>query len=221
MVDAAVERALATGKDAQCQCEANGPTNESNGGEEREKRVSREVVGALTHSGELYRTRGAYRARLSASTGCGMARRTRWCFRMGGRRPELARRKAPSVGDNYARRCGCYYARRCGCYYARAEGRVWQRGRRRTRPGAPGGRPGRVQAAACAPRGGRALSARHGGTARPSARVDTALARARGRGKHGRGEAGPASLAGPVGWRRPATEQPPFPFFLIYFSQKA
>jgi len=36
--------------------------------------------------------------------------------------------------------------------------------------------------------------------------------RARGRRKRGRGEAGPASLAGPVGWRRPASEQPPFLF---------
>ena len=38
----------------------------------------------------------------------------------------------------------------------------------------------------------------------------------------GVGEAGPASLAGPVGWRRPASEQPPSPnFFLNSFSQKA
>ena len=29
--------------------------------------------------------------------------------------------------------------------------------------------------------------------------------------------AGLASLAGPVGWRRPASEQPPFPFFLKLF----
>ena len=54
----------------------------------------------------------------------------------------------------------------------------WQRGRRRTRPGAPGGRPGRVQVAACAPRGGRALPACHGVAAQPSAHVDAALARA-------------------------------------------
>ena len=33
-----------------------------------------------------------------------------------------------------------------------------------------------------------------------------------GRGR-GRGEAGSALLAGPVGWRRPASEQPPSPFF--------
>jgi hypothetical protein len=31
-------------------------------------------------------------------------------------------------------------------------------------------------------------------------------------------EPGPALLAGPVGWRRPASEQPSFPF-LILFSQ--
>ena len=36
-----------------------------------------------------------------------------------------------------------------------------------------------------------------------------------------RGEAGPASLAGLVGWRRPASEQPPLPFFLNIFSQRA
>ena len=191
----AVERALATGKDAQCQGEANAPTNASNGGEERENRLSREVAGAPTHSGELYRASGAYRARLSASTGYGMARWSCWCLRMGGRRTELARRKAPSV-------C-CNGARWCGCCCARAEGHVWQRGRRWTRPGAPGGRLGRVQAVACTPRGGRAL---------PVATA-TQCGRPRTWTRRGRGEAGPASLAGPVGWRRPATQQPPFPFF--------
>ena len=55
--------------------------------------MSREVAGAPTHSGELYRARGAYRARLSASTGYGMARWSCWCLRMGGRRTELAGEK--------------------------------------------------------------------------------------------------------------------------------
>jgi len=62
------------------------------------------------------------------------------------------------------------------------EERKWQRGQQRTRPGAPGGRPGRVQAAACSPRGGQALPAHHGGTARLSARAGTARALVRGRG---------------------------------------
>jgi len=44
--------------------------------------------------------------------------------------------------------------------------------------------------------------------------------RARGEGGgRGAGRLGLASLAGPVGWRRPASEQPPSPFFLNYFSQ--
>ena len=51
-----------------------------------------------------------------------------------------------------------------------AGGRKWQRGRRRAWPGAPGDRPGRVQAAACSPSSGRALPARHGGAARLSVR---------------------------------------------------
>jgi len=38
--------------DARCQGEANALENASNGGEERENRVSREVAEALTHSGE-------------------------------------------------------------------------------------------------------------------------------------------------------------------------
>ena len=37
--------------------------------------------------------------------------------------------------------------------------------------------------------------------------------RPRGRREAEAGEAGPASVAGPVGWRRPASEQPPFQFF--------
>jgi len=59
----------------------------------------------------------------------------------------------------------------------REERRKWTRRGRRGRPGAPGGRPGRVQAGACAPRGCRALPARHGGTGRP------VVARGRGRGE--------------------------------------
>jgi len=46
--------------------------------------------------------------------------------------------------------------------------REWQRREKRARPGPPGGRPGRVHLGAWAPRGGRALPARHGGTARPA-----------------------------------------------------
>ena len=45
----------------------------------------------------------------------------------------------------------------------RAGGRKWQRRRRRAWPGAPGGRPGRVQVTACLPRGSRALPAHRGG----------------------------------------------------------
>ena len=56
------------------------------------------------------------------------------------------------------------------------EEREWNRWERRARPGAPGGRPGRVHPGAWAPRGGKALPARHGGTAQP------AVARGRGRG---------------------------------------
>ena len=166
-------------KDTHCQDRANALKNACNGGEERENRASREVAGAPTHSGELYRARGAYRARLSASAGCGRARRGHGWLRMGGRRPELARRRAPSVGGNGERRSGCCCMRTRERARAREEERVWQRGRRRTRPGAPSGRLGRVQAVACAPRGGRALPTRHSGTARPSARVDAARARAR------------------------------------------
>jgi len=48
--------------------------------------------------------------------------------------------------------------------------------------------------------------------------------RVRARGEGGgrvAGWPGLASLAGPVGWRQPTTEQPPFlSFFLIYFPKK-
>jgi len=51
-------------------------------------------------------------------------------------------------------------------------------------------------------------------------RARRGLVRARGEGgAHGVDRPGLASLAGPVGWRRPASEQPPFPFFLKLFSQ--
>jgi len=73
---AAVERGLTMGKGAQSQGKANAPTNASKGGKERENRASREVAGAPTHSGELYRARGAHRARLSASTRRGRTRRS-------------------------------------------------------------------------------------------------------------------------------------------------
>ena len=69
--------------------------------------MSREVAGAPTHFGVLHRAREAYRARLSASAGCGRARRSRWWSRMGGRRPELPGERAPSIGGNGERWCGC------------------------------------------------------------------------------------------------------------------
>jgi len=52
-------------------------------------------------------------------------------------------------------------------------------------------------------------------------RVRRGRVRARGEGGgRGAGWPGLASLAGPVGWRRPASEQPPFLFFnLNFFSQ--
>jgi len=62
----------------------------------------------------------------------------------------------------------------------RAERHNWQRRVRRVRPGAPGGRPGCVHSGACAPRGGQALPARHGDTARPF--IAWTRARARGGG---------------------------------------
>ena len=141
---AAVECALTAGTGAQSQGEANAPKNAGNGGVERENRVDRGVAGAPTHYGELYRTRGTHRARLSASTLCGRTRQSRWWSRRGGRRSELAGREAPSVGGDGARRSGSCCARVRGRATARAERRKWQRGRRRMRPGAPGGRPGRV-----------------------------------------------------------------------------
>ena len=73
---------------------------------------------------------------------------------------------------------------------ARAEGREWERGRRRAQPSSSGGRPGRVLAVACSPRGGRTLPARHGGTERPSAR---GRGRERGAGE-GEGTGGPGRL---------------------------
>ena len=104
---AAVERALTVGMGAQSQGGANATKDARNGGEERENRADRGVAGAPTHSGELYRTRGTHRARLSASTGCGRTRRSRWWSRRGGRRSELAGREAPSVGSDGARRSYC------------------------------------------------------------------------------------------------------------------
>ena len=81
-------------------------------------------------------------------------------------RPELAEREAPSrrrrwrVAERQLRRAGERKAR------ARVEDRKWERRQRRRRSGTPGGRPGCIHAAACSPRGGRALPACHGGTAR-------------------------------------------------------
>ena len=186
---AAVERALTAGTGAQSHGGANAPKNARNGGEERENCVDRGVVGAPTHSGELHRTRETHRARLSASTGCGRTRRSRRWSQRGGRRTELAERGPPSVDGDGARRssCGCVRAREWA--RPRAERRVWQ-------PGAPSGRPGRVQATACSPRGGRALPARHGGTARPSACG------------HGAGtSAGKGASAGVLGRLRPVGQK--------------
>ena len=81
-------------------------------------------------------------------------------------------------GRSGARSCngdGGALCARSGGERARVDEREWQRRGRRARPGAPGGRPGRVHPGACAPRGDRALPACHGGTARP------AVARGRGR----------------------------------------
>ena len=58
---------------------------------------------------------------------------------------------------------------------------------------------------ACRPRGAASLT-------RSGARGAAVSERGEG-GWTRHGEAGLASLAGPVGWRRPASEQPPFPFF--------
>ena len=85
-----------------------------------------------------------------------------------------------------------------------AGGCKWQRGRRRTRPCAPGGRLGRVRVVACAPRGGRALPARHGGTARPSTRGRDAGASA-GKGVDA-ARGGWAGFAGWAGWLAPARQ---------------
>ena len=79
----------------------------------------------------------------------------------------------------------------------REERLKWTRRGRRARPGAPGGRPGRVEACACAPRGGRALPARHGSTARP------AVVRGRGRGS----EEGDGALAGWAGFGQRARSE--------------
>jgi len=64
----------------------------------------------------------------------------------------------------------------------------------------------------CRPRGVASLT-------RSAARGAALFVRGEGGGR-GRGEAGPASLAGPVGWRRAASEQPPLPFFLNYFPKE-
>ena len=122
--------------------------------------------------------------------------------RAGGERP---RRSSGSNGDGGALRVRSEGER------ARADGREWQQGRRRARPSAPGGRPGRVQAIACSPRGSRVLRARHGGAA---VRARTRRGRERGRGEgESAGGLGPASASGPEVRPRPASA----PFSLFYF----
>ena len=186
---ATVERALTTGVDAQSQGGANATNDARNGREGRETRADRGVARAPSRSGELYRTRETHRAWLSASTGAvgrGGA--------VGGRGEEGGGQSLPGeeLRASVAMARGGAAAARAGeRARVRVERHKCQRGRRRTRPGAPGGRPGRVQAAACSPRGGRALSARHGGTARPSARG------------HGAG-VGKGASAGGLGQLRPA-----------------
>ena len=184
------------GVGARDQGEANAPKNARNGGVEGENRVDRRVAGAPTHSGELFRTRGTYRARLSASTRCGRMRRSCWRSRRGRRGPELAGREAPSHRRRWrAAEWQMLRASERGAR-ARVEELKWQRAQQRMRPSAPGGRPGRVQAAACSPRGGQSLPARHGGTAWPSARG------------HGAGAgAGKGVSAGGLGRLRPAGQK--------------
>ena len=58
------------------------------------------------------------------------------------------------------------------------------------------------------------------GLTRSGARGAAVSERGEGGGR-GCGEAGLASLAGPVGWRRPTSEQPPLPFFFKLFFQRA
>ena len=113
----------------------------------------------------------------------------------GGREEEGEGRSWPgeelrAVGGYGVRRSGERCARASREARASGGGRKWERGLRRARPGAPGGRPGRLHAAACPPRGGQALPARHGGTARPSARADAGASARREKGKARAGQAG-------------------------------
>jgi len=93
--------------------------------------------------------------------------------------------------------------------------RKWKRRERRVRSGAPGGRLGRVHPGAWAPRGGRALPARHGGTAWPA--IARGLGAGAGKGK-ARSRAGPASASGPEARLRPASTPFPFFYFLNIFQ---
>ena len=149
---------------------------------------------------------------MSASAGCGRARWSRWWSRMGGRRPELPERRAPSAGGNGERPRGRCCARVKERARERVQERVWQAGRRQARLGAPGGRLGCVHPGACAPCGGRTLPACHGVAARPSTRVDATLARA----GVTRGRAGPASASGPKARPRPASA--PLSLLSIFFE---
>ena len=95
--------------------------------------------------------------------------------------------------------------RRCGAREAKARERERARGRARGR-----GENGECAGAVHRRRGGRGVGERE---CRPRGVAGLTRSGARGAAVSERGEAGPASLAGPVGWRRPASEQPPFPFF--------
>jgi len=113
-----------------------------------------------------------------------------------------------------------------------AAARERERGREREQRGASGSgdRGGRDRALLVADQGASKPShARHTvaelcrlatAAQRGRPRADAVRARARGRGWTRRGDSGLASLAGPVGWRRPASEQPPFPFFNFIFPKK-
>jgi len=134
--------------------------------------------------------------------------RTRW-----GERP---RRSSGSNGDDGALRARSEGERASGEELAGANG--------------SGDGGGRVRALLVADQGASKPShARHAAAKlyRPATvarrgrpRADAAQARARGRRRAWHGEAGHASLARPVGWRRPASEQPPFPFFKFIFPKK-
>ena len=200
----AVEPALTAGIGARSQGGANATKNAGNGGVERENRADRGVAGALTHSSELYRTRGTHRARGAEGRGGAVGGRggeegaqswpgeklrtsRRWCAA----ERQLLRaseREGESASEEAQMAAGMK---------ADAAGRSW-------RP--TGARPGcrtlatRRSSSAGAPR-------RHGAAVRARAW--------RGRGQGGeRGRAGPASASGPEVRPRPASA--PLSFFYFF-----